>query len=332
MKIGRTLWGAGTFAYHAAYNTLARKAPRWAQALQRATGDTGRGKRCVGGPAADYFYAVFNDFESIARHAGAISSAESLYKGKTILEYGPGDTLSVPVLALAEGATQVEAFDAFDIQSRDHAYLDAIYGPLLTKAGHAARSADGLSLHRSCTMHNSLESLERAGKRFDVVLSRAVLEHVRDLDGLFASMVRVMKDDGIAIHEIDLRSHGVEYSHPLDFLTFSKGKWDAMSSHIDLPNRVRAKEVLDLAERHGSRVIFAAVSHKLRPGYASTLRPSLDATFQACSDEELSILGMWFVQVGPAHPLFETGSLALHELPRAPKEKLSSYSGVTDIP
>jgi SAM-dependent methyltransferase len=327
MSLGRSLWAASTVGYNVAYNTLARTVPRVAQALQRLTGDTGRGKRCVAEAAGEYFVAVAADFQAIAEHAGVVAQGEDLYRDRTVLELGPGDTLSVPILAQLRGAKKTEAFDAFDIQSRDRAYLDAIYRPMLARAGYEKRRAEGLSLHDACTMHTSLESLERGGRRFDLVLSRAVLEHVRDLDKLFASLSHVVKDDAVMIHEIDLRSHGIERSHPLDFLSFSESTWHRMSSHIDLPNRVRAGEVLRVAGRHGARVVYAGVSHRIEPGRVAEARSGFAPRFRDLGDEELSILGMWFVQVGPSHPAARDAkpieSLAL---PRAPREKLSRYA------
>lgn len=330
MSLRRSLWSAGTVGYNVAYNTLARKAPRVAQALQRATGDTGRGKRCVAEAAGEYFVAVADDFQVVAEHVGLVAPGDDLYRGKSVLELGPGDTLSVPVLATLRGAVKTEAFDAFDIQSRDRAYLDAIYRPMIEMAGFPGHRGEGLALHDSCTMHTSLGSLERAGKRFDLVLSRAVLEHVRDLDALFGSLAEVLRDDGMMIHEIDLRSHGIQQSHPLDFLSFSSATWHAMSSHIDLPNRVRAGEVLRVAQGHGARVVYAAVSHRIEPSAVASARPSFDARFRDLDDRELSILGMWFVQVGPAHPAAKDAPVVdVLTLPRSPEERLSRYSRST---
>ena len=86
-------------------------------------------------------------------------------------------------------------------------------------------------------MHTSLDALAAGGRRFDLVVSRAVLEHVRDLRALFAAVSKVVTDDAVLVHKVDLRSHGIEHGHPLDFLRFSERAWRAMSSHIDVPNR-----------------------------------------------------------------------------------------------
>ncbi len=327
MSLGRGLWAAATVGYNVAYNTLARTAPGVAQALQRATGDTGRGKDCVGAAAGEYFLAVADDFQVIARHAGLIPPGANLYHGKRVLELGPGDTRAVPVLATVRGATRAEAFDGFDIQSRDRAYLSAIYGPMLTLAGAPEKTGEALALHDACTMHTTAASLLAGGPRFDLVLSRAVLEHVRDLSGLFATLSQVVTPDAVMIHEIDLRSHGIEREHPLDFLSFSSGVWDAMSSHIDLPNRARAGEVLDVVASHGSAVLYAAASHRIEPEAVPAARARMAPRFAHLDDAELSVLGMWFVQVGPEHPAAAGARPpSVDALPRAPREELSRYA------
>jgi Methyltransferase domain len=185
----------------------------------------------------------------IARHAGIEGP---LYRDRVVLELGPGNALGVPLVARLRGARACEAYDAFDIVSRDRAYLDAIYQPIARSEGGSSALVD------SCIMHTSHASLVRGGRRFDRVVSRAVLEHVKDLERLFDALGHVVTRDVVAVHEVDLRSHGIEHDHPLDFLTVSGPLWRAMTSHTDAPNRVRAPAYLTLGERAGLTLVWAA--------------------------------------------------------------------------
>jgi SAM-dependent methyltransferase len=296
-------------AYHAARNTLARVSPRAYSALQRLTRDSGRGDGCGGEVAAKYFRAVMDDYRVIAEASGVGDA----FAGKRVLELGPGDTRAIALLAKQAGARSWDGFDAFDIQSRDERYLDAIYRPLV--GDDVARLLDG------CMMHASEETL-RGRAPFDVVISRAVLEHVRDLEGLFRVLASVVRDDAVLVHKVDLRSHGVERAHALDFLRFGDAAWRAMSSHVDLPNRERASRYLDLAERVGLRTIWARTTHLIGREDAERAAPKLAPRFRSVPADELRVLGLWVVQVGAKHPL---ASRPVEPLGPAPHDRLSTY-------
>jgi len=296
-------------AWHVTRNAVARVSPRAYSALQRLTRDSGRGDGCGGEAAADYFRAVMHDYRVVAEASGAGDP----FAGKRVLELGPGDTRAIALLAKQAGARSWDGFDAFDIQSRDATYLDAIYRPLA--GDDAGRLLEG------CIMHASPRALERAAP-FDCVISRAVLEHVRDLDGLFRVLAGVIADDAVLVHKVDLRSHGVEHAHALDFLRFGDAAWRAMSSHVDLPNRERASRYLDLAERAGLRTIWAKTTHVIGRDDAARAAPGLAPRFRAVSPDELRVLGLWLVQVGPKHPL---ASRPLEPLGPAPHDRLSAY-------
>lgn len=324
-RFRRSIWAARTFAYHAAYNALARASPRASAAIQRLTHDTGRGRGRDGARAAEYFAAVVNDYGVIARESGACGSTD-LFRGKRVLEIGPGDTRAMALLARCEGAAAWEGFDAFDIQSRDARYTKAIYDALLLARGETRTARELLD---GCIVHTSLASLERggavSGARFDVVISRAVLEHVRDLDALFATLARVTRRDAVLVHKVDLRAHGIEHDHALDFLRFSERAWRAMSSHVDLPNRVRVASYLELAERHGLRTAWARTTHAIDERDAAGVRSELAAPFCDASASELAMLGLWLVQVGEAHALARGPRVRFSDLEAAPRALLSRY-------
>ena len=303
------LWAARTFAFHATKNAFARVLPRGYSALARLTRDTGRGDGCGGAAAADYFRAVMDDYRVVAEASGV----GDVVSGKRVLELGPGDTRAVALLAKKAGARSWDGFDAFDIQSRDARYLDAIYRPLA--GDDARRLLDG------CMMHTSPDALRKRSP-FDLVVSRAVLEHVRDLDGLFRVLADIVAEDAVLVHKVDLRSHGVEHHHPLDFLRFGDAAWRAMSSHVDLPNRERVSRYLDLAERAGLRTIWAKTTHLIERDEAALAAPGLAARFRGVSPDELRVLGLWLVQVGPKHPL---AARARGPLEPAPHDRLSTY-------
>ncbi len=314
----RSFWAARTALFHGAYNALARNAPQTSAAIQRLTHDTGRGGGRDGAAGADYFESVAHDYEVIADASGAC--AHDLFRGRRVLELGPGDTRAIALISRLEGASAWEGFDAFDIQSRRRGYLDGIYAPIFARRGES-RSLSA-SLIEGCIMHTSAGALRRGGHRFDLVVSRAVLEHVRDLEALFALVADVVTDDAIAIHKVDLRSHGIRHEHELDFLRFPESVWSAMSSHIDIPNRKRLDTYLGLGERAGLHTAWIATTHVIAPAEVAQIRSDLAPPFCAVSPEVLRVLGLWLVQVGRAHPL---ANRALPPIEPAPHERLSKY-------
>ena len=287
-----------------------------ASAIQRLTHDTGRGRGRDGQAAADYFEAVLADYLAIA-HASGVGGTD-FFRGKHILELGPGDTRAFALLARLEGATW-EGFDPFDIQSHRSPYLDAIYDPILARRGEP-RGAD--ECLQGAIVHTSASGLRHGGRRFHVIVSRAVLEHVRDLESLFELASSVAMDDAVWIHKIDLRAHGIRNEHELDFLRFPEPVWNIMSSHIDLPNRARASVHLDVADRVGLRTLWAATSHVIPRDEAEHVRNDLASPFRAMDADQLSVLGLWLVQVGRGHPRASEGS---KKLVVAPTERLSRY-------
>lgn len=319
VSLGRPWWAVRTFAYHVAYNALARGAPQVSSAIQRLTHDTGRGCGRDGEAAADYFEAVLADYLTIAEVSG-VGDAD-LLRGKRVLELGPGDTRAFALLAHLEGASVWEGFDSFDIQSRSARYLDEIYAPILARRNAPRHAKDVLM---AANVHTDARALLRGGRRFDVIVSRAVLEHARDLDALFALVSKVAIEDAVWLHKVDLRDHGIRYDHDLDFLRFSERAWHAMSSHIDLPNRVRASGYFTVAERVGLRTIWAATTHVLDADVAVAARTALASPFREMDARELSVLGLWLVQVGASHRL-ASRVLTASALGPAPHDRLSRY-------
>src|SRR5262249_53119471 len=94
-----------------AANQVARFFP---ERYVRLTGQTGRGAaESSARQIADYFWSCFYDYFEIL---GVPRSDIGRYlKGKTVLEYGPGDVPAVAFLMLAHGADAVVCVDRFEL-------------------------------------------------------------------------------------------------------------------------------------------------------------------------------------------------------------------------
>ncbi|MEZ4409752.1 MAG: class I SAM-dependent methyltransferase [Polyangiales bacterium] len=296
----KRLWMTAAGLYLGGRNTLFRVAPGVGDGLMRLTRVGGRGGGVDGDEAARYFTAVVDDYARVAEAAGL---GEHLFRGRTVMELGPGDTRAVALLARLRGAESVDGCDRFDIQVRDHDRLRPMYERLLALSGEGVSWADARRMIDAVRVFPSLDEARDARRRYDLVISRAVLEHVRDVEGLHRQLREVTTPDAVIVHKVDLRSHGFELDHPLDFLLFSERRWSALTSHIGEPNRLRAPSYVELARRRGFTVLKAWASKSITAAEAEALRPSLAEPFRSMPASTLAVLGVWLVMVREGHPL-----------------------------
>lgn len=74
---------------------------------------------------------------------------------------------------------------------------------------------------------------------YDLIVSRAVLEHVEDPELSIERMARALRPGGVMLHKIDLRDHGLfsHRHHELTFLGVPRWLWRRMSHGTGRPNR-----------------------------------------------------------------------------------------------
>lgn len=315
----KALWAARTALDRTYESTLAHRTPRlFAWRIRRR-----RGRGVLAADAAKYARAVADDYEAIARAAGLTASSGSLWKGRKVLELGPGDTRAIGLLARARGAASYAAVDAYDIESRDEEKNRDIYERIL--AGEGLPTGHWRELLAGTRVGASFADAA-PGKGIDLVLSRAVLEHVGDLANLFHELSPVLADDAVLIHKVDLRSHGMHLDNELDFLLFPERIYRRMARHLDLPNRVRASTYLSLGAEDGLRLAYASATHRTSLDTVRAIHPHLPLPFEELPEEELRVLGLWLVQLGPGHPAAAARpAFDARTIPSAPTSGLSGY-------
>src|ERR1700733_10693761 len=155
--------------------------------------------------AANYARRVVADYITY----GADGDPERL-NGKDVLEIGPGDNLGVALLLLAKGARSVTCIDgfapSFNADHNSHIYA-AIYNALsaeekdrvqdvvtLQSGGVASVGGDRLRSRYGVPMDAIASPLE--ARSYDIVVSRAVLEHLGNLEIGWKNMVQCLRLDG----------------------------------------------------------------------------------------------------------------------------------------
>ncbi len=160
-----------------------------------------------------YINQVFDDYLKYSN-----ISIEML-RDKRILEIGPGDNVGVALKFLANGARQVVCLDKF-FSKYDWEQQRQIYHLLREQMSERERHffdevidiETGLksdSQKLIYTYGTGIEEAERVLEpaSFDFIISRAVFEHLYDLDAAFSVMNTLIKPGGSMLHKIDFRDH-----------------------------------------------------------------------------------------------------------------------------
>ncbi len=270
----------------------------------RLTGQTGRGSDPESPEeTARYFLKCFHDYFS------QIDVNETDYRSflteKSILEYGPGDTLGVALLMYAFGAKKIKCVDRFPLSGNSTQTLE-IYKALLNLLDYDTRTrANGAFLKegvpesgfRPDLISYSVTENGLSGdqEKYDLVISRAVLEHVNNLDGSIRDIRDSLKPGGISIHLVDLKSHGLDRYLDFDFLTWPDSLYNLMYSHKGFPNRWRVCNYLELLKKHGLELRHLTATGKLEQDKLDAIKSKLAKQFRDIPSEELSWKGFWMV-------------------------------------
>lgn len=282
-------------------NQVARFAPKIYMNL---THETGRGD---GGAepsqTADYFYRCFHDYGE--RLGLDDDQFRNFLKGKTVLEYGPGDILGVSLLMYAHGADFVHCVDRFPREKISKKNIET-YNKILARLAPEQRSRaihafndcgdPGSGFNPSIVRYSvTKDGLIDEKSAYDLIISRAVLEHVNCLEMTILDMAHALKEDGIAIHNVDLKSHNLDRYQPFDFLTWPETIYRLMNSHKGRPNRWRVDKYKECVNRSGLQFKTLAHTGKLNDEEIDRIRPKLATGFRDLPTEELTWLGFWMV-------------------------------------
>jgi len=284
-----------------ASNQLARLAPRL---YLRLTEQTGRGHHNEKPEdVAKYFRCCVDDY--VRWLDLKPTDVRSFFAGKHVMEYGPGDLPGVALSFYALGARRVTCVDRFPLvklSPHNQTVLNLLIGTMQdaerARAEHAFnRVADPASGLRAGTIDYLVRPSGLSGQEecVDLIISRAVLEHVDDLRATFKDMRSALRPGGLAIHQVDLKSHGQHFENPLDFLCWSQTAWHLMHSGKGVPNRWRINVYRQLIHETGLEGLALEPTLLAKADDVASVRPKLAACFRSLSDEDLACLGFWMV-------------------------------------
>lgn len=284
-----------------ASNLLAGVAP---SLYVRLTRQTGRGRDDVDpDDVARYYMTCVDDYAAQLKLGPA--GFDAFLAGRNVLEYGPGDVLGVALVLYARGAAKVTCVDRFPLE-RISATNAAVYrkliemldGPARERARSAFREAgqpeSGFVASAVCYSVTK-DGLAAQPGAFDLVVSRAVLEHVNRLESTIEDAAVALRPGGISIHCVDLRSHGLDRRQVLDFLTWSDWAYALMYSNKGFPNRWRVDKYRDCLRRSGLRLQSLSPTELVTLEDVGRIAGDLPRGLRGASHEDLRWLGFWFV-------------------------------------
>ncbi len=233
------------------------------------------------------------------------------FKGKSILEIGPGSNLGVQLNFIGAGAERAYALDRFkDVQSTEkeaELYAKIIAG--LDQEGKDRCNAvlkivdnlpsftgDKIKYFGDRSLENAHSMLKHDGiedEKFDVIISHLALEHVANLTKGIYSVTRLLKPGGICIFICNLKSLGGVYNHqtePLRLLYYSEKLWQTMFSKRGGSNRVRAHGYIKRLEVNGFAVLSFEVLERMEINDLKRIKHAFDDDFKSLTNDELSIL------------------------------------------
>lgn len=282
-------------------NQLARLLPGIYVRLTKQTGRGGGEERPE--QVADYFRTCFYDYFDVLNIKR--DEIPDFLLNKKVMEYGPGSIPGVALLMYAHGANNVTLIDRFPLcQLTEHsiAVFKCLIDGLQGKARQRAESCfvdpgdcrSGL-LPEKIGYQVRPSGLSGMREEIDMVISRAVLEHVNDLSATFDDMYAALKPGGLALHQVDLKSHGLHQRNPLDFLTWPPTMWNLMYSGKGVPNRWRINRYRQVIAEQNFDVLRMSATDRLSQTLVSEVRPLLAKPFKSVSDDDLTWLGFWVV-------------------------------------
>lgn len=191
------------------------------------------------------------------------------WRGRRVLELGPGADLGPGAIMVARGAASYEAVDLFDNRFQTP---PALYERLGQRLGTS------VDLKQLVFTQTSFPTLPDISGPYDLIVSNACLEHVADISNLFRRLHEVAGPGACMVHRIDGRAHMKWFRDhdPLNILRYPEPLYRRLLSFPGAPNRLRAHDYQRMANEAGWRNVSVSVGETAPQEYLSRFRAAAE--------------------------------------------------------
>lgn len=230
--------------------------------------------------------------------------------GAEILELGPGADFSAALVLASHGA-RVTLADRFLTPWRDD-FHPGFYRAFLAQYDGRKSAVEAVVAQNGYDgvlrlLPEPAEALAGvADASLDIVLSNAVLEHVKDFPKVVRELARISRAGGIQAHQVDWRNHW-DFDRPLDHLLMPQAEFDAEREQTGCQRGTQLRPP-EMAEAFAADFWLDEIEPNCfaEPAYLDEITPRLPERFARFPRPSLRVLGarLWLSRK-PPRPLWQ---------------------------
>lgn len=203
--------------------------------------------------------------------------------GKTILDFGSGQSQNLMRMMILYGAKKAYTFDKYIDSKNDVMFMKNLNNWLKILDMFPQENLDNAkAIHVSSLSDIPKESI-------DLIVSFSVLEHISHPEEEIEALISILSPEGQMVHFIDFRDHS-DFSKPLNFLRYDNETWNSMNppNVFTHTNRYRLCDFERLFEKKQMKI---SVSEMMEKYYVSEKeRSQFHPCFQKYSERDLCAL------------------------------------------
>ena len=248
----------------------------------------------------------FNVVKNWERTLIAYTGNLNPFKGKNIIEIGPGPDLGTGIIILALGAKSYTAIDKNElINNTSPSFYNVLLNRLKELPGYEKAKIAVNNIpkrnfdEKFCYIYDPNFNLEKLpDKKFDTLVSQAVLEHIINISEIFQILYYKLKSHAIMINEVDLGTHTalIRNLDPLNHLRYSDAVWDLLRFDGS-PNRLIMSDYKNILVRLGFKKIEAKQLVVIDKEYIKKSKPNLSKRFRKYSDKDIETKSFYLLAV-----------------------------------
>ena len=216
--------------------------------------------------------------------------------GARVLELGPGFTMTIPLMFVADGASYAVGVDKF-VPFLTGPYYQQYYAKMRESLPAEKRerfdralTLQPLALNQALVRQVYKQELQDivpalGPGSYDMVVSNAVMEEIYEPTPSLKAQADLLRPGGVMVHNIDLRDYGMFSNrgfHPLEFLTVPDWIYQKMVESSGQQSRRLAgyyrKAVESLGLEPEVYITHVLNHNELLPHPVKELRPGIDYT------------------------------------------------------